>query len=112
MSNKTIQRGVGVVLYIDGVAVAGQENAILHRAVAPIDITNKIDASWKESVGGLKSWSVSCSGSYVKNADSLIKLEEAFMNNQEIEVKIIMDNYHYTGKALIVDFPLSAIFNS
>jgi predicted secreted protein len=34
------------------------------------------------------------------------------MNNQEIEVKVILDDCSYVGSALIIDFPLSAIFNS
>lgn len=110
--SKNAQRGVGVVLYVDGVAMAGQENANLQRDMSPINITNKIDASWKESIGGIKSWSLSCGGTYVKDHDSLKKLEQAFMNNEEIEVKVVMDNCNYHGKALITDFPLNAIFNT
>ena len=110
--NKDVQRGVGVVLYVNGVAVAGQENAVLQRNMSPINITNKINSDWEENISGTKQWSVSCGGTYVKNAKGLSQLEEAFMNNQEIEVKVILDDCSYVGSALIVDFPLSAIFNS
>ena len=44
--NKDVQRGVGVVLYVNGVAVAGQENAVLQRNMSPINITNKINGDW------------------------------------------------------------------
>lgn len=110
--NKDVQRGVGVVLYVNGVAVAGQENAVLQRNMSPITITNKINGDWQESISGTKQWSINCSGTYVKNAKGLSQLEEAFMNNQEIEVKVISDDCSYVGSALIIDFPLSAIFNS
>ncbi len=110
--NKDVQRGVGVVLYVDDIAVAGQESATLQRTMAPINITNKINGDWKENIAGVKQWSINCSGIYVKNAKGLSQLEEAFMNNQEIEVKVILDDCSYVGSALITDFPLSAIFNS
>lgn len=110
--NKGVQRGVGVVLYVNGVAVAGQENAVLQRNMSPINITNKINGDWQENISGTKQWSVNCGGTYVKNAKGLSQLEEAFMNNQEVEVKVILDDCSYVGSALIIDFPLSAIFNS
>lgn len=110
--NKNVQRGVGVVLYVNGIAVAGQENAVLQRSMSPINITNKIDGDWKESIAGTKEWSINCGGTYVKNAKGLSQLEEAFMNNQQIEIKVILDDYSYVGSALITDFPLSAVFNS
>ena len=110
--NKDVQRGVGVVLYVNGVAVAGQENAVLQRNMSPITITNKINGDWQESISGTKQWSINCGGTYVKNAKGLSQLEEAFMNSQEIEVKVILDDCSYVGSALIIDFPLSAIFNS
>jgi predicted secreted protein len=80
--------------------------------MSPITITNKINGDWQESISGTKQWSVNCGGTYVKNAKGLSQLEEAFMNNQEIEVKVILDDCSYAGSALIIDFPLSAIFNS
>ena len=106
-----VQRSLDIVLYINDIAVAGQEGATLNRAMSPIDITNKITGSWKESLGGLKSWSVACNGSYVKNANSLMQLEQAFMNNDEIDIKLILNTIHYKGKALITDFPLNAVYN-
>lgn len=108
----TVQRGIGVVLMINDIPVAGQQNASLIRSAAPIDITNKIDGSWKESLSGVKTWKVSCGGMYVKNAESYKALENAFMNNEELTIKVMMDNHSYVGQALITNFPLNAIFNS
>lgn len=107
-----VQSGVGVVLMVNDIPVAGQQNASLTRSMAPIEITNKIDGSWKESIFGSKTWKVSCGGMYVKNAESYKALENAFMNNEELTVRVMMDNHSYVGQALITNFPLNAVFNS
>lgn len=107
-----IQRGIDVVLYINDIAIAGQQQASLSRSASPIDITNKINNDWSVSIGGIKNWNIQCNGTYVKNTESLKMLEQAFMNNEEITVKIILSGRHYEGKALITSFPLSAIFNT
>ena len=107
----TVQRGVDVVLMVNDIPVAGQQNASLTRSMTPIDITNKVFGSWKESLSGTKTWQVSCNGMYVKDAESYKALENAFMNNEELTVKVIMDNHSYVGQALITNFPLNAVFN-
>lgn len=108
----TVQRGAGVVLIVNNIPVAGQQNASLTRSMVPIEITNKIDGSWGESISGSKTWKVSCGGMYVKNAESYKALENAFMNNEELTVRVMMDNHSYVGQALITNFPLNAVFNS
>lgn len=108
----TVERGIDVILYVNNIPVAGQQTANLKLSMTPIDITNKINGSWKEGLGGLRSWTISCTGIYVKNAESLRALEQAFMHNEEITVKILVDNRSYLGQALITNFPLSANFNT
>ena len=108
----TVQRGVDVVLMVNDIPVAGQQNASLTRSMAPIDITNKVSGSWKESLSGTKTWQVSCNGMYVKDAESYRALENAFMNNEELTVKVMMDNHSYVGQALITNLPLNAVFNT
>lgn len=107
-----IQRSIDVILYINGIAVAGQQQASLSRSMSPINITNKINNDWTTNIGGTKNWSIQCNGTYVKNAESLKMLERAFMNNEEITVKIILNECNYEGQALITSFPLSAVFNT
>ena len=107
-----VQRSIDVVLIADGAPVAGQQGAMLNRSMSPIDITNQITGSWKESLGGLMSWNISCNGMYVKDNAGLRALEQAFLENKEITVKILVGNIHYTGQALITNFPLNAIFNT
>lgn len=107
-----IQRGIDVVLKIGGKPVAGQQNAVLNRSVASINITNKIDGNWRESLGGTHTWKIKCAGMYVLNATSLQELEDAFMNNEEIDVAISYNNKNYFGRCLIVDFPVSSNYNA
>ena len=107
-----VQQGINVVLSFNNKALAGQQNIALSRNVSNIDITNKIDGNWREYLPGLKTWSVNCNGMYVVDDDSFKTLENCFMNNQEIEVKLILDEKTYTGTGIITDFPLSGSFNS
>ena len=107
-----IQKGIDVVLKINGKPVAGQQGAILNRSMSPIDITNKITGDWSESLAGIRTWRINCNGLFVVNAESLEALEEAFMTNTEIEVSVIVDGKNYFGRVLITDYPVSAIFNA
>lgn len=108
----TVQRSVDVVLMVEGHPVAGQQSVVLNRSMSPIEITNQINGAWKESLAGLLSWNITCNGMYVKNSAGLKALEDAFMNNKEITVKVLAGVHNYTGKALITNFPLNAVFNT
>ena len=110
--NKAVQKSVKVVLSINGVPLAGQEEATLSQSMSPIDITNKISGEWSEYLSGIKIWNVSCSGVYVKNASALKALENAFLTNDKVQVKVILDEQtNYAGEAYITNFPLNSVYN-
>ena len=109
MSN--IQKGINILLLLDNVPVAGQLNVNFERSMSPIDITNKINGEWETSLIGLKNWRIVCNGAYVLSADSLKELEDAFMNNKSIGVRLQTSSGEYKGEALITDFPLSSVYN-
>lgn len=104
-------RSVDVVIYLNNYPLGGQQGANLVRQAQVIDITNKINAEWSESLSGTKSWSIVCSGLYIVNDNSFALLEDAFMNNKPVEVSINVGSQQLRGKALITEFPLSAVFN-
>ena len=104
-------RSVDVVIYLDNYPLGGQQGANLVRQAQVIDITNKINAEWSESLSGIKSWSIVCTGLYIVNDNSFALLEDAFMNNKPVEVSINVGSQQLKGKALITEFPLSAVFN-
>ena len=76
-----------------------------------INITNKINPEWQENLAGTKSWNITCAGVYVVDDTGFSLLENAFMNNNEVEVSINFGTQKMIGKALITDFPLSAVYN-
>lgn len=106
-----VGRSVDVVIYLNNYPLGGQQGANLVRQAQVIDITNKINAEWSESLSGIKSWSIVCTGLYIVNDNSFTLLEDAFMNNKPVEVSINVGSQQLKGKALITEFPLSAVFN-
>ena len=104
-------RSVDVVIYLNNYPLGGQQGANLVRQAQVIDLTNKINAEWSESLSGTKSWSIVCTGLYIVNDNSFALLEDAFMNNKPVEVSINVGSQQLKGKALITEFPLSAVFN-
>lgn len=112
MNQRTnLGRSIDVVVYLDNYPLGGQQGATLVRQAQVIDITNKINGDWSESLTGTKSWSITCAGLYVVNDKSFSLLEDAFMNNKQVEVSINVGSQQLKGKALITDFPLNAVFN-
>lgn len=110
--NKQVQQGVNVILKVDGVPVGGQINTNLTRSQSSIDITNKINGEWQQNLSGLKTWSINCSGVYIRSQEALEALEDAFMNNKEIEALIDLGMYLYKGYCYITDFPTGAVYNN
>jgi predicted secreted protein len=98
-------------LTIGGKALGGQQNATLSRQAEIIDITNKIQNDWSESLTGRKSWSINCAGIYVVDDEAFDLIEDAFLNNKKVQVSIAIGTGKMVGEALIVDFPLNAVFN-
>lgn len=111
LQRTNVGRSVDVVVSLDNYPLGGQQGATFSRQAQVINITNKINSDWSESLTGTKSWSITCSGLYVTNDQSFALLEDAFMKNKPVEVTINLGSQQLQGKALITDFPLSAVFN-
>lgn len=109
MSN--VARSIDTAIRLNGVALGGQQGANLVRQTEAIDITNRINGEWSESLAGKKSWNIVCSGLYITNDKAFALLEEAFMNNIPVEVSLSFGKSKLKGNALITDFPLSSVFN-
>lgn len=106
-----INKSINTIISIGKKVLAGQQNAVLNQSSQAIDITNKIDPEWQESLAGTKMWNITCSGVYVMNADSLIALQEAFMTNTTVDVSIDLNGTQYIGSAIITNFPLNTTFS-
>ena len=106
-----VGRSIDTVISLNGVALGGQQGANLIRQAEAIDITNRINGEWSESLVGKKSWNIVCSGLYITNDKAFSLLENAFMNNEIVEVLISFGKTRLKGNALITDFPLNSFFN-
>lgn len=106
-----VARSIDTVIRLDGVALGGQQGANLIRQTEAIDITNRINGDWAESLAGKKSWNIVCSGLYITNDRAFGLLEDAFMNNKTVEVLISFGATKLKGNAIITDFPLNSVFN-
>lgn len=109
MSN--VARSIDTIIRLNGVALGGQQGANLIRQTEAIDITNRINGEWAESLAGKKSWNIVCSGLYITNDKAFSLLEDAFMNNKIVEVLISFGATKLKGNAIITDFPLNSVFN-
>lgn len=106
-----VQKGIDIVISVNGTPLAGQQGATLTQSRQTIDITNKIDPSWSESLAGARTWRINCDGLYVVNSDSLKALQGAFLQDTELEVSLSFDGQRYHGVAILTDFPLQVTFN-
>lgn len=109
MSN--ITRSIDTIIKIDGITLGGQQGANLIRQAEIIDITNHINGEWAENLAGKKSWNIVCSGLYITNDAAFSLLEDAFMTNKPVEVIIFYGKTKMRGSAIIIDFPLTSVFN-
>ena len=109
MSN--VARSIDTIICLNGAVLGGQQGANLVRQTEAIDITNRINGEWSESLAGKKSWSIVWSGLYITNDKAFDLLEDAFMNNKTVEVVMSCGASKMKGNAIITDFPLSSVFN-
>ncbi len=106
-----VQKGINIVLKIGETLLGGQLGATLIQSASSIDITNKITGEWQEVLEGIKSWQITGNGLYVKNSITYKMLQDAFNTNTAIDVEVMLDEHRYVGKAILVEFPLTAVYN-
>lgn len=106
-----VQSSVNIAILVDNKLIGGQLGASLSRSASAIDITNKINGEWQNNLLGVKTWHITCNGLYIKDATGFSALEDAFMNNNSIKVQMTIGDTKWIGNALVIDFPLSAVYN-
>lgn len=104
-------RGLQILIYIDGEKVCGQKDAILNQTANFSDVSNRIEKKWEKSIVAERSWNIKCNGLVIKNADSFKKMETAFLNGTPIAIVLMDDDKKFMGNALISSFPLTANYN-
>lgn len=94
------------------VTIGGQTGATLNRSAETIDVTDKTNDGYKESMAGLKEWSVDCDGFLVINDAGIAILDEQFEARKPVYVEIIMGGQKYTGSGYITDYPIEMPLDS
>ena len=66
-----VTKGLDILVYVPDaggsskVAIGGQKGCTLSMEADSIDVSNKNDFGWASTIGGAKSWTVSCDGQFI-----------------------------------------------
>ena len=112
-----VTRGLDLLVYAgtggSKQAIGGQKGCTLTMEADTIDISNKNDFGWASTIGGAKSWSVSCEGQFIADDQGQQALFDAFVAGTEvqIEMKNAAESVYFAGKAAITSLEVDAQFD-
>lgn len=92
--------------------IGGQTGATLNRSAETIDVTDKTNNGYKESMAGLKEWSIDCDGFVVISDAGIGILDEQFEARKPVYVEITIAGSKFTGSGYIVDYPIEMPLDS
>ena len=114
-----VTKGLDILVYVPDaggsskVAIGGQKGCTLSMEADSIDVSNKNDWGWASTIGGAKSWSVSCDGQFITDDAGQKKLMECFVNGTEVDVEMknTGETVYFAGKASITSIEVDAQFD-
>ena len=109
----TVTKGLDILVYVGTKAVGGQKGCTLTMEAETIDVSNKNDFGWASTIGGAKSWSVSCDGQFIANDEGQKALMDAFVAGTEVQVEMknTAQSIYFAGKAAITSLEVDAQFD-
>ena len=113
----TVTRGLDILVYVgeegQRKAIGGQKGCTLSMEADTIDISNKNDFGWASTIGGAKSWSVSCDGQFIADDQGQQALFDAFVagTDVQVEMKNSAESVYFAGKAAITSLEVDAQFD-
>ena len=112
-SQGTVTKGLDILVYVGSKAVGGQKGCTLTMEAETIDVSNKNDFGWASTIGGAKSWSVSCDGQFIANDEGQKALMTAFVAGTEVQVEMknTAQSVYFAGKAAITSLEVDAQFD-
>ena len=112
-SQGTVTKGLDILVYVGSKAVGGQKGCTLTMEAETIDVSNKNDFGWASTIGGAKSWSVSCDGQFIANDEGQKALMDAFVAGTEVQVEMknTVQSIYFAGKAAITSLEVDAQFD-
>ena len=112
-----VTKGLDILIYagtgVSKQAIGGQKGCTLTMEADTIDISNKNDFGWASTIGGAKSWSVSCDGQFVADDAGQQALFDAFVagTDVQVEMKNTAESVYFAGKAAITSLEIDAQFD-
>ena len=113
-----VTKGLDILVYVPGassskVAIGGQKGCTLSMEADSIDVSNKNDFGWASTIGGAKSWTVSCDGQFITDDAGQKQLMECFVNGTEVDVEMknTGETVYFAGKASITSIEVDAQFD-
>ena len=108
-----VTRGLDVLVYVGANAVGGQKGCTLTMEAETIDVSNKNDFGWASTIGGAKSWSVSCDGQFIADDAGQKALMDAFVagTDVQVEMKNSDNTIYFAGTASITSLEVDAQFD-
>ena len=109
----TVTKGLDILVYVGTKAVGGQKGCTLTMEAETIDVSNKNDFGWASTIGGAKSWSVSCDGQFIADDEGQKALMSAFVAGAEVQVEMknTAQSIYFAGKAAITSLEVDAQFD-
>ena len=113
----SVTRGLDILIYVGAEAqkkaIGGQKGCTLTMEADTIDISNKNDFGWASTIGGAKSWSVSCDGQFIADDQGQQALFDAFVagTDVQVEMKNTAESVYFAGKAAITSLEVDAQFD-
>ena len=108
-----VTKGLDILVYVGTNAVGGQKGCTLTMEADSIDVSNKSDFGWASTIGGAKSWSVSCDGQFIADDQGQKALMNAFVTGTEVQVEMknTAESIYFAGKAAITSLEVDAQFD-
>ena len=112
-----VTKGLDILIYVGAEAqkkaIGGQKGCTLSMEADTIDISNKNDFGWASTIGGAKSWSVSCDGQFIADDLGQQALFDAFVagTDVQVEMKNTAESVYFAGKAAITSLEIDAQFD-
>ena len=93
--------GNDIMVSLGGEVIGGQKDCSLNRESATADVTTKESGMWsEEEITGL-SWSVDLGGFVTTDYEKIDKLQRAWRNAEQVDVKYGKPGRYEQGKAII-----------
>ena len=96
-------------------AISGQQGLTINRSAETIEVNSKsTEGGWKDSLAGLKEWSIDNDGLWVSSDNAHKALATAFKNGTPVCVKVYnraTNKGLFGGLAIVTDYPIEAPYD-